>query len=163
MTGPQAGVVPNIKWRHYDRIEPGVYTAYCRLARTYRDPGYRRWTCLLVFDVFAAGLMDVVARVPLWLNLGSGEEPHAGRRRRYFREWVRANGEPPKRQDRLSPRVFTGRMAHVRVGDTTGDASYSTVQEILGWDTGSPRGHSVNIHTSSLARRNGAQGTTCKE
>jgi hypothetical protein len=49
MTGPQAGVVPDIKWRHYDRIEPGVYTAYCRLARTYRDPGYRRWTCLLVF------------------------------------------------------------------------------------------------------------------
>ncbi len=130
---------PAIEWRDYDRIAPGVYRAYCRWASHYRDPEYKRWTCLLRFDLLADDLVRIVARVPLWMNLGEQVRPHAGRRSRYFAEWVRANGGPPTRQDRLSPRVFRGRMARVEVGDTKGDAPYSVVRKILSWETEAPR------------------------
>jgi hypothetical protein len=134
-----SGAEPEIQWPAYDRIRPAVYSAYCRWAKTYRDPGFKRWTCLLRFDVFSDDLMQVVARVPLWMNLGSGDKPHAGRRKRYFREWVLANGEPPKRKDRLSPRVFVRRMVRVEIGDTEGPSPYSVVRKILSWETGSSR------------------------
>lgn len=135
---------PAVQWPHYDRIEPGIYPAYCRWAKHYRDPGFKRWTCLLRFDVLSNDLMRVLARVPLWMNLGAGDKPHAGRRTNYFKEWVRANGQPPARQDRLSPRIFTGRMAQVEIGDTGGDAPYSVVRRILAWKTGAASGHSVS-------------------
>jgi len=127
---------PAIRWRDYDRIEPGVYPAYCRWAKTYRDPGFKRWTCLLRFDVVSDDLIRALAHVAFWLNLGPGDTPHAGRRTRYFREWVRANGEPPKRKDRLSPQVFARRMARVEIGDTASESPYSVVRRILSWETG---------------------------
>jgi hypothetical protein len=130
-------VEPEIQWRDYDRIEPGIYPAYCRWAKHYRDPGFKRWTCLLRFDVLSDDLMRVLARVPLWMNLGARDKPHAGRRKRYFKEWVRANGEPPVRRVRLSPKVFTGRMVRIEIGDTKGDAPYSVVRKIVSWETGS--------------------------
>jgi len=148
-----------IQWRYDDRIEPGVYPAYCRWAKHYRDPGFKRWTCLIRFDVLSDDLMRVLARVPLWLNLGGRDKPHAGRRRKYFKEWVRANGGPPGRQDRLSPRVFTGRMARIQIGETEGDAPYSVVREILSWETGPAPGHSVNKSHSQGWQALSAAGT----
>jgi hypothetical protein len=127
---------PAIQWGDYDRISPGIYPAYCRWARHYHDPGLRRWTCLLRFDVLSEDSMRVVARVPLWMNLGEHERPHAGRRSRYFREWIRANGRPPARRDRLSPTVFVRRMARVEIADTKGEVPYSKVLKILAWETG---------------------------
>jgi hypothetical protein len=128
-----------IDWQDYARIEPGIYPAFCCWAKHYRDPVFKRWTCLLRFDVLSVGLLSVIARVPFWMNLGGRERPHAGRRRRYFAEWVRANGGPPARHDRLSPQVFTARMARVEIGDTDprkSPAPYSVVRKILEWDTG---------------------------
>ena len=92
-----------IGWQDYPRIDPGLYFAYCRWAKHYRDPAFHRWTCLLGFDVLSNDLRPF-ACVPLWLNLSHGEKPHAGRRSRYFAEWIRANGTAPMRRDRLSPR-----------------------------------------------------------
>jgi hypothetical protein len=129
-------VEPEIRWGDYDRIEPGVYSAYCRWAKPYRDPGLRRWTCLLRFDVLSADLTRVIARVPMWMNLGERKRPHAGRRSSYFKQWIRANGGPPARHDRLSPTVFTRRMAQVEIADTKGEVPYSKVRKILAWETG---------------------------
>jgi hypothetical protein len=138
---------PEIQWRDYDRIERGVYPAYCLWAKHYRDPGFKRWTCLLRFDVLSDDLLRVLACVPFWMNLGARDKPHAGRRKKYFQEWVRANGEPPTRGDRLSPRVFTGRMTHIEIGDTKGDAPYSVVRKILSWETGGLRVTQSSSHT----------------
>jgi len=141
---PEARLVPSlvqsesaIEWRDYARIEPGIYPAYCLWAKHYRDPGFKRWTCLLRFEVLADDLVQVIARVPFWMNLGEGAKPHASRRGNYLPEWVRANGGPPVRNDRLSPRVFRQRMARVEVGDTKKSAApYSVVLKILSWETG---------------------------
>src|SRR5271157_600207 len=100
-----------INWREYPRIPPGQYFAYCRRANRYRDPQFKRWTCLLHWDVLGDDLTTVIATLPCWLPLGNGEQPHASRRGKYLPEWVRANGGPPARGDRLSPRIFVRRMA----------------------------------------------------
>jgi len=135
---------PEIEWRYYDRLSPGVYPAYCVCAKRYRDPGFKRWTCLLRFDVLSKDRVSVIARVPWWINLGSRQEPFASRRSRYFSEWIVANGGPPLRGDRLSPRVFQHRMATVEIGDTVGQAPYSVVRKIVVWETGLVSGHSVS-------------------
>ena len=108
-----------IEWREYPRIEPGTYPAYCKWAKRYRDPAFRRWTCLQRWDVLKDDLLTVIATIPCWLPLGTREKPWASRRGKYLREWVRANGGPPEKRDPLSPRVFVRRMARVEVADTT--------------------------------------------
>jgi len=135
---------PEIEWRDYPRIPPGEFSAYCAGAGTYHDPAFKRWTCMLRFQVLHDNRIDVVARIPMWLSLGSGERPRASRRSNYLKEWVEANCGPPDRGDRLSPQVFTHRIARVEVGDTTkGAAPYSVVKKILRWETGKS-GHSVS-------------------
>ncbi len=144
---------PDIQWRDYDRIEPGIYAAYCRWAKQYRDPAFHRWTCLLRFDVFRENRIEVVAQVPLWLSLGKGERPQASRRSKYLKEWVRANCGPPVRGDRLSPKVFVHRMARIEVGDTTnGPVPYSVVKKIVCWETGKS-GNSVSKSHSQGRQR----------
>jgi hypothetical protein len=140
-------VEPEIEWVHYPRLEPGVYSAYCHFARTYFDRNFNRWTCLLRFEVRSDDLLRVISpHIPFWLNLGSKEKPHATRRGKYFKEWVKANsGDGPTRRDRLAPHIFTRRMARVEIGDTKALAPYSVVQKIVSWDTSSGlAGHEVN-------------------
>ncbi len=133
-----------IEWQEYPRIGPGEYRAYCKFGKHYRDPGFRRWLCLLRWDVLTDDACNVVACVPQFFALGNGAKPRASRRGTYFPEWVRASGGPPTRGDRLSPQVFTHRVARVLIADTEKSAMpYSVVREIIEWETGSP-GSSVN-------------------
>jgi hypothetical protein len=136
-----------IEWKDYPRIVPGEYSAYCKWGKQYRDPGFRRWLCLLRWDVLSEDLVRVIACVPQWFPLGSRDKPRASRRGKYLPEWIRANGGPPARRDRLSPGVFVHRMARVEIGDTEGPAPYSVVRRIVDWETGPP-GHSVSKSTS---------------
>lgn len=142
---------PEIEWTEYPRIVPGKYRAYSRFAKKYWDPQFRRWTCLLRFDVLTDDLQTVIATLPCWLPLGNGEKPRASRRGKYLPEWVRANGGPPAKRDALSPQVFVRRMARVEVGDTDSKKSaipYSVIRRILCWETGVNLGHSVSKSSS---------------
>jgi hypothetical protein len=141
-----------IEWNDYPRIPAGEYFANCFWARKYRDSDFHRWTCLLRWDVLSNDLQRTVAKgVPQWFPLGDGETPHAARRGKYFREWVRANGGPPGKGDHLSPRVFAQRIGLVEIGDTDSPAPYSVVRRIIRWDTGIA-GHSV-IQSPSQGRQ----------
>lgn len=125
-----------VSWTEYIRLEPGSYQAYCKSAKWYFDPGYKRWTCLLQFSLFAENLVDRIGTVPMWFNGGRGEKPLVGRRSRYLPEWVSANGSPPPRGDRLSPSVFIRRMARVHISDTESSIPYSVVRSVEQWNTG---------------------------
>ena len=149
---------PEIEWREYPRIPPGEYFAYCKFAKRYRDPGFQRWTCLIRWDVLKDDLETVVATIPMWIPLGSEERPRASRRGNYLKEWVSANGGPPLRGDRLSPQVFTGRMARVEVGDTDPKKSpvpYSVVRRIVSWETG---GNGVTLSASHTVKEGRHKG-----
>lgn len=143
---------PAVMWADYPRIEPGIYPAYCKKAHWYRDPGFKRWTCIFHFDVFTEDQQVWLGKIPMWLNGGTGDKPRAGRRTRYLLEWFRANGGPPLRKDRLTPQVFIRRMARVRVADTRGPIPYSVVREITEWSTGQPvnQSHSQGMHSSKV-------------
>jgi hypothetical protein len=113
----------------------------------YRDGQFKRWVCAVQFDVLDGSLTRVIARLTWYLNLGSRDYPRAGRRTNYWQAWVRANGGPPKRNDRLSPRVFERRHALVRVEDTGktyrqkaigADEIYSVIRDVVEWQTGGP-------------------------
>jgi hypothetical protein len=137
-------VEPEIFWTYSPRLEPGEYQAYCRSAEMYRDGQFKRWVCAVQFDVLDSGL-EVIARLTWYLNLGDGDRPHAGRRTNYWQAWVLANGGPPKRKDRLSPRIYQRRYARVVVADTSKDfrqsaisaeQAYSVIREVVRWETG---------------------------
>lgn len=139
---------PEVSWRYCERIEPGEYPAYSRSAKIYRDGEFKRWVCAIQFDILDESLTKKIARLTWYLNLGSHENPRAGRRGTYWAAWVKANGHQPKRQDRLSPRVFVRRLALVAVSDTTKshrqiavkpDEAYSVIRMVLRWDTGENR------------------------
>jgi hypothetical protein len=129
---------PAAEWADYLRIEPGEYAAYCKRAKWYWEPGFKRWTCILLFDALANGSQRSLGTVPIWFNGGKKAKPYAGRRSLYLSAWVEANGGPPARRDRLGPSVFVRRMARVQVGDTMGPIPYSVVRKILQWSTGTP-------------------------
>jgi len=145
-TQPVASSDP-IEWKDHPRIAPGEYRAYCSWGKQYWDRAFRGWRCMLRWEVLSDDLLRKIARLPMWFALGTGDKPCASRRGKYFPEWVRANGAPPLRNDRLSPIVFVHRMARVQAGDTEGPAPYSVIKRIIEWETGSP-GHSVNKSTS---------------
>jgi hypothetical protein len=158
---------PEIGWRDYPLIQSREYPAYCRWAKRYRDPAFRRWTCLLRWDVLTDDLLTVIASVPMWFSLGSRVGPWASRRGNYLKEWVRANGGPPRRGDRVSPRVFTQRMARVEVGDTNPEKSpvpYSVVRRIVSWETGVFPGNSVSkSHSQGRQRLKGTETEISRE
>jgi hypothetical protein len=93
--------------------------------------------------------LETVARLTWYLNMGNREKPHVGRRGHYWAAWVKANDGPPKRNDRLSPRIFEHRYAVVRVDDTaknfhqepTNEQNcYSVVRDVVEWlEIGPPR------------------------
>jgi hypothetical protein len=143
---------PEIGWSFAERIPPGIYPAYCRAASLYWDKHFKRWVCAVQFDVLDGSLINTLGTVTWYLNLGSRTNPRAGRRTNYWRAWVGANGGPPKRRDRLSPRVFVRRQAIVRVADTTKthlegyvrpSESYSVIREVVEWQTGGPANRTV--------------------
>jgi hypothetical protein len=122
--------------RQYPHVTPGQYTGYCHTARTYFDRTFGRWVCFLGFDLMVAESGETIARgVPLWLSLGEGRRPRASRRSKYFAAWVQANGEGPRRHDRMNANVFRQRMATVKVADTRGPAVYSRISAIVSWET----------------------------
>ena len=135
---PKRPPEPDIEWDDdYPRINPGVYPAYCFWAKKYRDPEFKRWTCILRWRVLAENLEDTIANcIPMWFRLGENEKPRASRRSDYLREWVKANGTAPTKGDGLSPKVFTRRIARVEIGDTKSPVPYSVVRKIIGWETG---------------------------
>ena len=136
-------VEPEITFADYPCIAPGEYQAISQRARVYFDKTFQRHVCCVWFSVLESDGMAVLAKLPWFLNLGNGPKPRAGRRSNYWRAWIVANGgHSPLRRDRLTPKVFEQRAAHVCVADTEtnfrGDkvfAPYSIIREVIRWET----------------------------
>jgi hypothetical protein len=119
----------------YPHYPAGVYEAQCVAGSIYRDPQFRAWKAMLGFRLVPGG-----EPVCGFFHMGRGERPAAGRRSNYWRAWVIANGDQPRRRQMLSTRVFKWKIFEVRIEDVTKrfdqsehpeGAIYSTVKEIL--------------------------------
>lgn len=133
-----------IEFASWDRISPGTYSAYSRNAFVYLDRGFKRWVCMVKFDILDGE--KKIASLAWFLNLGKGEKAHAGLRSNFYAAWVMASGTKPQRLDRTALKVFKGRMATVTVDYITRNhkqqaipdaAAYSVITQVLSWDTGS--------------------------
>lgn len=119
----------------YPRYEPGRYDAECVSAQIYFDRQFRSWKCALRFSI-----LEDEAPIFCFLHLGSKAKPTAGPRSEYRRAWIIANGGQPRKRQSLSPRIFTGKIFEVIVGDVAkrfdgrehpAQAIYSIVRQIV--------------------------------
>ena len=60
--------------RYAERLEPGEYRGFSASAKTYFDRQYKRHVCAVQFDVYDESLVNVLASLTLYLNLGSGQK-----------------------------------------------------------------------------------------
>jgi hypothetical protein len=133
-TADASGPDPICEDAVYPRYPPGEYDVRCCRVHVYRDPRFKRWVCRLDCH-FLTERAEVVG----FLNMGNGESPTAGRGSEYWRVWVLASGEQPRRR-RMPKRTFIGRVFRVRIEDTTlrydqqehsEAARYSTIKKFI--------------------------------
>lgn len=161
MMASEERATPALVWEGAERkrIPSGEYTARCV---GYQGPQWTRefgrWGLFLKF-VIDPDEIEVVA----FYSFGENRDaPKIGPRSKYFKDWVRANGEPPKHGQDMSPTVFVNPAIGytVHVGDAAKDGEgkvkddalvYSRIDKILevkrpctqevmqvSWQAGSP-------------------------
>jgi hypothetical protein len=143
-------------------VAPGEYQAYVTFADYYFHRAWKRWTAILKFDLFDTNLNRVARDIPMWLALGKGKAPRAGRGSKYFKLWFQANGGNTPRRNRadrlLSPQVFERRMVRVLVVTKDVMPPYSAVSEVLSWETGASE-KKAPVKVSAPGRVEGKQLT----
>jgi hypothetical protein len=132
---------PGLTWEGVDlpRVIPGDYRAVCV---AWQGPewvrAFRRWSLRLEFSLLADGTL-----VSGFYNLGSETTgPRIGRRSRFYAVWSQANGEAPRKGQRMTLETFTeeGLLYTVRVADAAKDEQatekpdalvYSRITDVL--------------------------------
>lgn len=133
---PRASVSLTWEGATYPHVAPGVYRAVCE---AWQGPEYcaafHRYSLRLQFS-----LLDDGTRVSLFLNFDKSGPP--GRASKFYRAWSMANGEQPRRGQKMTLETFTepGLIYTVQVEDSTKNEKgelkpdalvYSRVKEIL--------------------------------
>lgn len=131
----------SLVWEGIDlpRVEPGVYQAVCV---AWQGPqwvrAFQRWCLRLEFSLLGDGTL-----VSRFYNLGNDKTRKShGRRSFFYAVWCMANGEPPRKGQRMTLDTFTeaGLIYTVRVansikdekgGQKPGALVYSRVTEVL--------------------------------
>ena len=121
---------------------PGIYTLRCTAYKIERVKMYGgAWKLRLLFTS-ADPHLQCRSELCKFFHLGTGEQPHIGRKSAYLHAWTLANnGQPPRKGASMSPRKFVGKIFRCQVGDVTRTADpkrshapaviYSTVSAIL--------------------------------
>ena len=70
-------------------------------------------------------VLDPNEQVSVFYSLGENRRRKIGTRSKYFKDWVRANGGPPKHGQEMSPAVFVNPEIGytVHVGDAVKDSA----------------------------------------
>lgn len=119
----------------YPLLREQQIEALCVGARVYRDPQFRAWKCKLDFVSLAGDSLP-----SMFLHLGIGRRPHAGRRSRYYRDWQIALADGPRRAGHMPEGVFCGKHFLVEIGTVSkrfdgephaAGTEYSTVKRIV--------------------------------
>jgi len=121
-----------LTWEGADlpRVAPGDYQAVCV---GWQGPewvrAYQRWSIRLEFSLLADG-----TAVSAFYNLGNDRKLNApGRRSRFYSVWSQANGEPPRKGQKVTLETFKeeGLLYTVRVGYSTKDEKQAEKPDAL--------------------------------
>lgn len=137
----EASNCPGLVWEGADlpQVAPGDYQAVCI---GWQGPewvrAFRRWSVRVEFSLLAEGTL-----VSAFFNLGSDPTaPRIGRRSRFYAVWCLANGDTPRKGQRMTFEILTDPtlLYLVRVADSLKDGKdglkaesmvYSRVTEVL--------------------------------
>jgi len=124
-TKPKArGTMPVWTGPEYSRIPPGKYTASA--VRIVGPEFVARWQRSSIGIAFRPH-SEVDAEVILFRNLGTGEVKRGSL---YYRDWTRANGGPPTKDQVMDPAVFfEGQIYEIEVADSTKDCDGDAVSD----------------------------------
>ena len=140
----------------YTRVAEGRYQA---IAMRHQGPewvrNFSRWSLLVEFE-----LLDDGSRVCAFYNMGSDPKaPVSARRGNYFAAWTLANGEMPRKGERMTADIFLeGQVYTVVVKDCRRNAKeqekadaeiYSVVSEIVSVSRSPILNHSIRNQKSS--------------
>ena len=123
---------PALVWQgpELPRVPPGEYPARCV---GYQGPewvrAFGRWGLRLNFV-----LVPEEQGVSAFYSLGESRKAFKfGTRSKYFKDWVRANGDPPRHGQEMSPAVLVNPEIGyiVRVGDAVKDSEGAVKDEAL--------------------------------
>ena len=135
--------VPIWNGAEYKRVQPGRYSAVVvRVQGPEWVRSYRRWSLLVEFELL--GDSETV-RICAFFNMGSDRSrPTPGRQSRFFKAWVIANGELPRKRQAMDPKIFMdGQVYRIEVEDCTAASDesekpageiYSKVTKVLSAD-----------------------------
>ncbi len=156
----------------YTRVAEGLYQA---IAVRHQGPewvrAFSRWSLLVEFE-----LLDDGARVCAFYNMGNDPKgPVPARRGNYFAAWTLANGDLPRKGERMTPDVFLeGQVYTVNVKDCRRNAKeqekadaeiYSVVSEIVSVGRFPILNHSIRNQESSnhpiMQSTNQVQASAC--
>ena len=114
----------------YARVQPGIYQAACT---GWQGPewvfNFRRWSLRLNFT-----LLDGETEISAFLNLGNDPKRKSfGRRSKYYKAWCQANGDTPRKGQRLAFSAFTepGLLYTVRIADAAKDEHQEDKPDVL--------------------------------
>lgn len=123
------------------RIPPGEYDAICYKTETGRSWGGR--TDIYILFRIIGGSQD---GTELFMVCTYHPKRKLSQRYKYYQQWTLAKGAPPKKGERLSPKVFCHKMYRILVRDTGRRHSngqpmadclqYSVVDSIIETQTG---------------------------
>lgn len=112
------------------RVAPGNYRAACvRWQGPEFVRAFQRWSVRLEFS-----LLDDGTLVSAFYNLGSDPaRPRVGRRSRYYAAWSQANGEPPRKGQKITPEAFAepGLLYTLQVADAVKDEAQKRKPDAL--------------------------------
>lgn len=119
---PREAPIPIWNGPEYKRVRPGRYSA---VAVRVQGPEwlrqYRRWSLLVEFELL--GESDPV-RLVAFFNMGDDRQVRNPRRQsRFFKAWVLANGELPRKGQPMDPKIFMdGQVYEIEVADCSADS-----------------------------------------
>ena len=156
----------------YTRVAEGRYQA---IVVRHQGPewvrAFLRWSLLVEFE-----LLDDGSRICVFYNMGNDPKgPAAARRGKYFAAWTQANGEMPRKGERMTPDVFLeGQVYTVEVKGCRRNAKeqekadaeiYSVVSEIVSVTRSPILNHSIRNQESSnhpiMQSTNQVQASAC--
>ena len=112
------------------RVAPGNYqAAYVQWQGPEFVRAFQRWSVRLEFS-----LLDDGTLVSAFYNLGSDPaRPRVGRRSRYYAAWSQANGEPPRKGQKITPEAFAepGLLYTLQVADALKDEAQKRKPDAL--------------------------------
>lgn len=107
-------LIPVWEGREYQRHDEGErLVLVCEIHGPEWVRRYSRWSIRI-----GCCLTDEAGEVSYFMNMGNHRDgPRVGRQSNYYRAWTLANAGPPRKGEKMDPKIFLGKFFRARIED----------------------------------------------